>query len=186
MDDLLPPGELRLLWVGINPGLWSAAANAPFARRGNRFYPALSAAGITDRVIDASAGLTEADRRELFDKGIGVTNLSRRATARADELAPAELRAGAAALADLVRQRRPKVVAVLGITSYRTAFQQPKATIGLQPAELEGARLYALPNPSGLNAHETVASLATLFRQVARDAGIDMDGPQANQAATDS
>ena len=171
MPDLLPP-RLRLLFVGINPSLWTAATGAHFARPGNRFHPALAAAGILPRVVDASAGYRPQDR-ELFDHaGIGITNLVPRATARADELTRDELRAGAARLRKLVADRRPAVVAVLGLTAFRIGFEQPRASAGRQQDDLAGAALWVVPNPSGLNAHHDLAGLARAYAEPARAAGI--------------
>jgi TDG/mug DNA glycosylase family protein len=116
--------------------------------------------------------MTEADLTALVSKGVGITNLVRRATARADELTAAELVEGAARLEVFAAERRPRVVAVLGVTAYRTAFRQPRATLGRQPDGLGGAALWVLPNPSGLNAHETVASLAAAYAEPARAAGV--------------
>lgn len=169
VPDLLGP-DLRLLFVGINPGLWTAATQTHFAHPGNRFYPALLRAGIITRPVDPAAGMTGEDRAHLLDRGIGITNLVRRATARADELSPAELRRGAARLVELVAARRPRVVAIAGITAYRTAFEARKATAGRQPEPLAGAELWVVPNPSGLNAHETVESLARSYAEAARAA----------------
>jgi TDG/mug DNA glycosylase family protein len=171
VPDLVPP-VLRLLIVGINPGLWTAAAGSHFARPGNRFWPALHVAGITPHQIDASAGMSAADERILLDAGIGITNLVNEATARADELTAAQLRAGAARLETFVRSHRPRVVAVLGVTAYRQAFADRTATTGRQPHDLAGAGLWVLPNPSGLNAHETVTTLAAAYREVAAVAGV--------------
>jgi double-stranded uracil-DNA glycosylase len=162
----------RLLFVGINPGLWTAAAQAHFARRGNRFYPALLRAGIIERPIDAADGYAAADRDHLLARGVGITNLVARATARADELHPDELAAGGRRLVELVEQLRPPVVAVLGVTAYRLAFARPRATVGRAPADLAGSQLWVLPNPSGLNAHATLADLATAYRDAAVAAGI--------------
>jgi double-stranded uracil-DNA glycosylase len=164
----------RLVIVGINPGLWTAAVRSHFARPGNRFYPALLAAGIVDRRIDPSAGMSGEDRAALVDRGIAITNLVRRATARADELTRAELVAGRVELEAFVARHRPKVVAVLGVTAYRDAFGQPKAVLGRQPDDLAGAQLWVVPNPSGLNAHDTVATLARAYAEPARAAGIDL------------
>lgn len=173
VPDLLPRGQdLRLLFVGINPGLWTAATQTHFAHPGNRFYPALQQAGIVQRRIDPSAGMTEEDRDHLRDRGIGITNLVRRATARADELTAHELRDGGEHLRTTVRTHQPEVVAVAGITAYRSAFGRRGAVVGEQPDALEGARLWVVPNPSGLNAHETVDSLARAYADPARAAGV--------------
>jgi len=179
LPDTVGPG-LRLLFVGINPGLHTVAVQAPFARPGNRFYPALYLAGITDRVIDASAGLRDADRAHLVDRGVGVTSLVKAATRRADELSRAQLVEGAAELEQRVAALAPTVVAMLGVTAYRTAFARPKTAVGPQLDTLGGARLWVVPNPSGLNAHETVASLAAAYREAAVAAGIAVyDAPGA-------
>jgi double-stranded uracil-DNA glycosylase len=171
VPDLIGP-DLRLLFVGINPGLWTAAVQTHFARPGNRFYPALRRAGILTRDIDLARGMTDDDRRHLLERGVGITNLVNRATARADELTAVELRQGGLRLGALVSEIRPKVVAVLGISAYRTAFGRPKARAGEQPHLLEGAHLWVVPNPSGLNAHDTIASLADAYAAPARAAGI--------------
>ena len=163
VDDLVDE-RVRLLFVGINPGLWTAAVNAHFARRGNRFWPALAVAGITPHQVDAADGMTDADREMVLSRGIGITNIAPTASARADELTLAELRAGGVALEHKVASLRPKVVAVLGLTAYRQAFGRPKATAGRQEETLAGAALWVLPNPSGLNAHDTVDSLAAAYR----------------------
>lgn len=175
VDDLLG-GDVRLLFVGINPGLWTAAVNAHFARKGNRFWPALHAAGITPYEVDASAGLAPQDLTLLTGRGIGITNVVDVATARADELTAAQLREGGAALRLLVRRVCPAVVAVLGLTAYRAAFDRRDATTGPQDGGFEGADLWVLPNPSGLNAHETVVSLAGWYRRAAVAAGVPVDG----------
>ena len=171
VPDLIGPG-LRLLFVGINPGLWTAATQSHFARPGNRFYPALLAAGIVERRIDPAAGMTDSDRHHLRERGIGITNLAPRATARADELTAEELRAGGERLRALVEEVAPRVVAVAGITAYRHAFGQPKAAAGRQPERLGPAELWVVPNPSGLNAHHTVATLAEAYAEPARAAGV--------------
>lgn len=171
VPDLL--GErTRLLFVGINPGLWTAAVQAHFARRGNRFYPALYRAGILDKVIDAADGYSDEDLALLLAAGVGITNLAPRATARADELTAAELDAGARRLAELVDRVAPAVVAVLGITAYRIAFSRPRATVGQQPDRLAGAQLWVVPNPSGLNAHSSLDDLARAYREAAVAAGL--------------
>lgn len=175
VPDLLPAdggGPLRLLFVGINPGLWTAATQTHFAHPVNRFYPALLAAGVIERRVDPSAGMTDEDRAHLLARGIGITNLVRRATARADELTAAELRDGGERLRETVRRERPEVVAVAGVTAYRSAFGVRGAAVGEQPEPIEGARLWVVPNPSGLNAHETVASLAVAYAEPARAAGV--------------
>lgn len=171
VPDLVGP-DVKLLFVGINPGLWTAATQTHFAHPGNRFYPALLEAGIIDTPVDRGVGMTEGDRRSLIGRGIGITNIAHRATAKASELTPDELRAGGEQLRAVVRAHRPAVVAIAGITAFRTAFSQPKALMGEQPERFEGSRLFVVPNPSGLNAHETTASLAAAYRHVARAAGI--------------
>lgn len=175
VPDLLPTQphhDLRLLFVGINPGLWTAATQTHFAHPGNRFYPALLRAGVITEPIDPANGMTDADRDRLRERGIGITNIVHRATAKASELTNDELREGGAQLTELVAVRRPRVVAVAGITAYRTAFGLPKAVPGRQPADLAGAELWVVPNPSGLNAHETVETLAEAYAAVGRAAGI--------------
>lgn len=168
--------QVRLLFVGINPGLWTAATSTHFAHPGNRFYPALRRAGIIDRDISPSDGMTNADREYLRTRGIGITNLVARATARASELGRDELRTGGAALLARVERIRPTVVAIAGITAYRSAFARPKAVLGhLEP--LAGCELWVVPNPSGLNAHETVATLAAAYAEPARAAGLALALP---------
>jgi double-stranded uracil-DNA glycosylase len=177
VDDLVGPG-LKLLFVGINPGLWTAAVQTHFAHPTNRFYPALAAAGITEYEIDRAAGMSDADRAHLIARGIGITNLVRRATARASELSREELREGGERLLRFVAEHQPKVVAIAGISAYREAFGERAAALGRQPETLEsaaewsGAALWVVPNPSGLNAHETVATLATAYAAPAAEAGV--------------
>jgi TDG/mug DNA glycosylase family protein len=171
LPDLIDE-RVRLLFVGYNPGLLSVAVQAHFAPRGNRFYPALLRAGITDHLIDAADGLVPADRAYLLRRGIGITSLVARATAGADELRAAELAEGAAALAGRVARFSPAVVAVLGITAYRTAFGQPKAVLGRQPTDLAGAQVWVVPNPSGRNAHAPLDRLAAAYREAALAAGL--------------
>lgn len=171
VPDLLP-GNLRLLFIGINPGLWTAATGAHFARPGNRFYPALYRAGITNFLINPSDGYDEAEIAEMVGNGVGISNICPRGTARADELTTEELRAGAEQLHNLVEQRRPPVVAVLGITAFRMAFQQPKAKTGVQESPWGGTALYVAPNPSGLNAHSSLDDLAREYRSIAEAAGV--------------
>jgi TDG/mug DNA glycosylase family protein len=171
VPDLVGP-EVRLLFVGINPGLWTAAAQAHFARPGNRFYPALYEAGLSARKIDATAGLADNDTADLMGRGIGITNLVNRATARAEELSLVELREGADAIKRRVQSLAPMVIGILGVDAYRAAFGRRNATRGWQEEPLEQARLYVAGNPSGLNAHETVRSLARAFREMADAAGV--------------
>ena len=171
VPDLLGP-DVRLLFVGINPGLWTAATQTHFAHPVNRFYPALLRAGIIEHAIDPAAGMDDTDRDRLRARGIGITNVARRATAKAAELSAEELRVGGEQLLELVARTRPRVVAVAGITAYRTAFARPRAVMGRQPERLAGSELWLVPNPSGLNAHETVASLAGAYAAAARAAGV--------------
>jgi TDG/mug DNA glycosylase family protein len=177
VPDLVGPG-LKLLFVGINPGLWTAATSTHFAHPGNRFYPALRLAGVIERDIDRGVGMSETDRAHLIGRGIGITNVVNRATARASELSVAELRAGGERLRTFVREHTPRVVALAGITAYRAAFGDAKARLGRQPGAFEGAELWIVPNPSGLNAHETIASLAAAYREPAVAAGV-VDGRAA-------
>jgi double-stranded uracil-DNA glycosylase len=172
VPDLVGDEPPRLVFVGINPGLWTAATQTHFAHPGNRFYPALHLAGLTDRLLDRAAGLTDEDRQHLTGRGIAITNLVARATAKASELTREELRAGGAALLARLDRWRPAVVAVAGVTAYRTAFGRPKAQLGRQEHDLAGAELWVVPNPSGLNAHETTSSLADWYRQVGEAAGL--------------
>ena len=172
VPDLVGDGPPRLVFVGINPGLWTAATQTHFAHPGNRFYPALYRAGITDHVLDRAAGLTDDERRQLTDRGIAITNVVARATAAASELSRTELREGGEALVARLEGWRPSVVAIAGVTAYRTAFGLPKAVMGRQPEPLAGAELWVVPNPSGLNAHETTDSLAAWYRTVAEAAGV--------------
>jgi TDG/mug DNA glycosylase family protein len=156
VPDVLAPG-LGLVFVGINPGLYSAAVGHHFARPGNRFWTALHLAGITDHVWAPS------DDRNLPSIGIGITNIVARPTATAAELSSAELREGRRALGTKIRRYPPGAVAVLGVTAYRTGFERPKALFGLQDERLAGAALWVLPNPSGLNAHHRLPDLADAF-----------------------
>ena len=173
IDDVLPADDspLRMLIVGINPGLWTAAVNAPFARPGNRFWPSLHAAGLTDHLVDASAGLSPEDEFQLLKRGIGLTNLVGRATARADELTGAELRDGGRTLIESVCRWRPQTVAIAGITAFRIAYSSPTAKLGKQdsasiPDWPRDVELWVVPQPSGLNAHENIESLAARWREV--------------------
>jgi len=180
------PQHPRLVFVGINPGLWTAATGVPFAHPGNRFYPALVAAGVLPRLPRIGRdGMPADDRRMLLDAGIGISNLVARATARADELGRDELRAGARRLADDVARWRPRVVAVVGLTAYRQGFGRPRAAAGRQDETLGPAQLWVVPNPSGLNAHDTVASLAEAYAAPARAAGVLADRvPAGSRPAT--
>jgi double-stranded uracil-DNA glycosylase len=167
IPDVLPVAgdPFHVLFVGINPGLYSAATGWHFARPGNRFWPALHASGFTPRQLKPS------EQHELTSYGLGITNIAPRATAQAAELTPAELREGGRRLEALIAARRPRFVAILGITAYRTAFARPKAVIGPQPDLLATARLWILPNPSGLNASWTAPRLAEAFRELKTAAG---------------
>jgi double-stranded uracil-DNA glycosylase len=164
IPDVLPePGAaFRVLFCGINPGLYSAATGWHFARPGNRFWPALYRSGFTARL------LAPCEQDLLPGFGLGITNLVARATAQASELDHAELRAGAEHLAALVRGHRPRIVAIAGVTAYRAAFGRPRASTGPQPELLAGARLWVVPNPSGLNAHWTTPELTEAFRDLRR------------------
>ena len=168
--------DVRLVFVGINPGLWTAATGAHFAHPGNRFYKALFAAGITDEVLDVTDGFDVTSRRALTDRGIAITNLADRATAKASELDDDELRAGVDDVRRKVERWDPTVVAFVGITAYRTAFGERGADVGPQDRRVGVATVWALPNPSGLNAHYQVDDLARLYRAAAEDAGLDL-GP---------
>lgn len=159
VPDLIAPG-LRVLFCGINPSLYSAVVGLHFARPGNRFWPALHAAGLTPRRLDPS------EQDELLRLGCGITNVVERATASADELTAEELAQGGRRLEAKVRRYHPQVVAVLGLGAYRAAFGRPKAKLGLQAETLAGARLWVLPNPSGLNAHYQVADLGRLYGEM--------------------
>ena len=152
--------DLRVLFSGINPSRYSAATGHHFARPGNRFWPALHRSGFTPRQLHPS------EQWSLAESGLGITNVVARATARADELSPAELVEGGALLTALVARWQPRFLAVLGVTAYRTAFAQPKATMGRQEAEIAGVPVWVLPNPSGLNAHYTADTLAAAFAEL--------------------
>ena len=156
LDDVAAPG-LRVLFTGINPGLYSAWTGHHFARPGNRFWPALHRSGFTPRVLRPE----ELD--ELLSLGLGITNVVPRATARADELTPEELAAGGAELRAKVARLRPAWLAVCGITAFRAAFGAPRAVVGEQPVTVQETRVWVLPNPRGLNAHYTPQALAEEF-----------------------
>lgn len=165
LADVIAP-RLAILFVGINPGLYSAAVGHNFGRPGNRFWPALAQAGLTPRK------LAPHEQRELLALGLGITNIVARATARADELTDAELRAGARALARKVARYEPRIVAFLGISAYRSALERPRAKLGPQPEPLAQAPVWVLPNPSGLNAHHQMPDLVSRFAELGRAAGI--------------
>jgi double-stranded uracil-DNA glycosylase len=156
VPDLIALG-LDVLFCGINPGLYSAATGHHFARPGNRFWPTLHAAGFTDRL------LRPWEERLLLDDRLGITNLVPRATASAAELTADELRKGRQRLAGKIRRYRPRCVAMVGIGAYRIAFDRPRAGIGRQPELLEGATVWVLPNPSGLNANHQLGDLVKIF-----------------------
>jgi len=164
--------QCDLLFVGINPGLWTAATQTHFCHPSNRFYPALRQAGIIDWDVDTNGGMTDEQKAALTNAGIGITNLVKRATVRASELTQDELRAGGGRLRRLTADLGPKVVAIAGVTAYRAAFGQRRAGLGRQDGNFEGGQLWVVPNPSGLNAHETIASLAGWYSRVAKEAGI--------------
>jgi TDG/mug DNA glycosylase family protein len=157
--------KLDVLFVGINPGLYSAAIGHHFGRPGNRFWPALYEGGFTRRV------LSPFDEAELLEYNLGITNIVARPTAMADELTKSELQLGAKQLARKVRRYRPRFVAILGVTSYRAGFGHPRAKLGRQPENLSEATVWLLPNPSGLNAHHQPADLARMFKQLKRAVG---------------
>ncbi|MFL5680178.1 MAG: G/U mismatch-specific DNA glycosylase [Chloroflexota bacterium] len=162
IPDVVAP-DLDLLFCGINPGLWSGATGRHFARPGNRFWKTLHAAGFTDRV------LSPWETEEMLRAGFGITNLVNRATATAAELDDDELRAGAVRLTNTATTYRPRFVAVVGVSAYRTAFGRPKATVGAQDEPIGPSRAWVLPNPSGLNAHYQLPELTVVFRAL-RDA----------------
>ena len=164
LPDVLPePGApFRVLFCGINPGLYSAATGWHFARPGNRFWPALHLSGFTPRRLDPG------EQDLLPGLGLGITNLAPRPTAQAAELSAAELRAGLDHLAALAERHRPRIIAVAGITAYRTAFGQPRAATGPQPDPLGPARIWVVPNPSGLNALWPLPRLVEAFRELFR------------------
>jgi TDG/mug DNA glycosylase family protein len=170
IPDVLPGAgqgwePLRVLFCGINPSLYSAATGWHFARPGNRFWPALHLSGFTPR------RLAPAEQDLLAGYGLGITNLVARATAQAAELDPAELHAGGERLAALIADRRPRVLAVAGVTAYRTAFGRPRAAIGPQPEHLSATQVWVLPNPSGLNASWTLPRIAEAFRELREATG---------------
>lgn len=158
VPDVIAP-DLRGLFCGINPGLYTAAIGHHFGRPGNRFWPALHRAGFTDRQLDPS------EERELLRLGWGITNVVERATATADEVTAEELAAGGRRLAEKVRTLRPRWLAVLGVGAFRTAFGRPRAALGRQEETIADASVWVLPNPSGLNAHYRLEDLAEQLRR---------------------
>jgi double-stranded uracil-DNA glycosylase len=159
VPDVIAPG-LKVLFCGINPGLYSGVTGFHFARPGNRFWPTLHAAGFTDRLLGPW------EEWELVERGYGITNVVERATAGAADLSERELAEGGQKLRAKVEHYRPQWLAVLGISAYRTAFGQPKAVLGPQSARIGETRLWVLPNPSGLNAHYQAQDLARLFQEL--------------------
>jgi double-stranded uracil-DNA glycosylase len=159
VPDVIAPG-LQVLFCGINPGLYTAAVGHHFARPGNRFWPALHRSGFTDRL------LSPFDERELLKLGVGVTNVVARATAAAAELTKDDFEKGGRNLRAKIRRYHPRFVAVLGVGAYREAFAAPKAIIGEQANHIHAARVWVLPNPSGLNANYQLPDLVRLFRQL--------------------
>jgi double-stranded uracil-DNA glycosylase len=159
VPDVIAP-DLRVLFCGINPGLYTAAVGHHFARPGNRFWPALHKSGFTDRL------LSPFDEAELIELGLGVTNVVARATAAAAELTKDDFIKGGRRLRSKVRRYRPRFVAVLGVGAYREAFAKPKALIGEQEERIHAARVWVLPNPSGLNANYQLPELVRLFREL--------------------
>jgi double-stranded uracil-DNA glycosylase len=161
LPDVIAP-HLKVLFCGINPGLYTAAVGHHFARPGNRFWPTLHRAGFTPRLLEP------AEERELLPLGYGISNVVDHATAAADELSRNDLRSGGLSLTAKVRRFGPQILAVLGIGAYRQAFDRPRAVIGPQPELLDQTRLWVLPNPSGLNAHYQIDSLVEQFRELRR------------------
>lgn len=170
LPDLIRTG-LRVLFVGINPGLWSGAVGRHFGNPANRLWPVLQQAGFTPR------RLLPSDADELLADGYGVSNLVNRATATAAEVRDQELLVGAQRLRDTVRAYRPGTVAFLGLTAYRVAFARPKAAVGPQEEPLEGARVWLLPNPSGLNAHYQLPELVRLYAELRTSVTADQEAP---------
>lgn len=158
LPDVIAPG-LAVLFVGINPSLYSTALGYHYARPGNRFWPVLHHCGFTPRLFGAS------EQALLLGLGAGLTNIAPRTTARADELSAPELHEGARELTAKVERYQPRRVAIVGVTAYRAGFAQPKATLGRQTQGLGGAELWVLPNPSGLNAHYQVRDLSRLYAE---------------------
>ncbi|MDP4176492.1 MAG: G/U mismatch-specific DNA glycosylase [Bacteroidota bacterium] len=154
--------NLKVLFCGINPGLYTAAVGHHFARPGNRFWPALFSSGFTDRL------LSPFEERELLKMGFGITNVAARATARAEELTKKEFIEGGKKLVDKIHLYTPEFLAILGIGAYKTAFNRPKAALGLQNETIGKTKLWILPSPSGLNAHYNNGQLTALFNELYR------------------
>jgi len=178
IPDLIQP-DLGILFCGINPGLYSGATGLHFARPGNRFWPALYAAGFTERL------LAPWEKEQLLESGYGVTNLVRRTTATAAELTDDEYRAGRRALTRKARKYAPRWVAILGLGAYRTGFGKPDAKIGRQPHRIGPSGLWVLPNPSGLNANYQLPKLAEMFSELRIAASAPAGAEPAEQAADD-
>ncbi|MER6995993.1 G/U mismatch-specific DNA glycosylase [Streptomyces sp. NPDC000410] len=174
VPDVIADG-LSVLFCGINPGLMTAATGHHFARPGNRFWPVLHLSGFTPRRLMPS------EQDELLTYGLGITNVAARATARADELSDEEFREGGRILTEKVERLRPRWLAVAGVTAYRTAFGDRKARIGPQERTIGETRIWALPNPSGLNAHWTAQTMAEEYARLRAAATADIpalsDGP---------
>ena len=163
--DVIAP-DLRVLFCGINPGLYTAAVGHHFARPGNRFWPALHLSGFTERL------LSPFEESELIQRGVGITNVVRFATAAAAELTHEDFVQGGRRLRAKVKRYQPKILAVLGVGAYRQAFDYPKAVVGEQEQKIGDARIWVLPNPSGLNANYQLNALVKLFIQLREAAGI--------------
>jgi TDG/mug DNA glycosylase family protein len=159
VPDIIAP-RLKVLFVGINPGLYSGAVGHHFARPGNRFWPVLQKAGFTKKQ------LSPGEERELLKHGYGITNIVSRTTAAATELDEQELKTGGKRLHAKIRRYQPGIVAILGIQSFRIAFGKPKARFGPQEERIGSSRVWVLPNPSGLNASYQVPTLTRMFQQV--------------------
>ena len=152
--------HLKVLFCGINPGMWSGATGFHFAKPGNRFWKTLHLAGFTNRVLHPS------EEHELLENGYGITSFCKRTTARADELTAEEYVEGGKILVKKIEKYKPRFLGVLGIGAFRTAFNEPKAKLGLQTEKIGGARVWLLPNPSGLNAHYQLNDLARLYSEL--------------------
>ena len=158
-EDLIDD-DLKVLFCGINPGIWSGATGFHFAKPGNRFWKALHLGGFTERLLHPS------EEHELLENGFGITSFCKRTTARADELTKEEFVEGGKLVVKKIKRFKPRFLAVLGIGAYRTAFDRPKAKLGLQVEKIDATRLWLLPNPSGLNAHYQIDDLAKLFSEL--------------------